>query len=105
MQNNVQVMLKAGAVPLFTSDVPGIPPTEVVPMVTGVMTGQGIDNKTILLSATKEGGKALGAKNLGTLEPGKIADVILVDGNPLKQIADLQKVKTVIKDGKIVVEK
>lgn len=105
MQNNVQVLLKAGAVPLFTSDVPGIPPAEVVPMVTGVMAGQGIDNKTILLSATKEGGKALGAKDLGTLEPGKIADVILIDGNPLKQIVDLQKVKTVIKDGKVVVEK
>lgn len=105
MENNVQVMLKAGAIPLFTSDVPGIPPTEVIPMVTRVMSGEGIDNKTILLSATKEGAKALGAKDLGTLEPGKIADVILIDGNPLKQIADLQKVKTVIKDGKVVVEK
>jgi len=105
MENNVQVMLKAGAIPLFTSDVPGIPPTEVIPMVTRVMSGEGIDNKTILLSATKEGAKALGAKDLGTLEPGKIADVILIDGNPLKQIADLQKVKKVIKDGKVVVEK
>ena len=103
LSNNVQVMLKAGAVPLFTSDVPGIPPQEVIPMVTRVMKGQGIDNKTILLSATKEGAKALGAKNLGTLEAGKIADVIIVDGDPLQDISALQKVKVVIKDGAVAV--
>lgn len=104
LKNNVQVALKAGAVPLFTSDVPGIPPKEVIPMVTKVMTGQGIDNKTILLSATKEGAKALGAKNLGTLEKGKIADLILLDGDPLKDISALEKVKLVVKDGVIVVD-
>ena len=103
LSNNVQVMLKAGAVPLFTSDVPGIPPQEVIPMVTRVMKGQGIDNKTILLSATKEGAKALGAKNLGTLAAGKIADVIIVDGDPLQDISTLQKVKVVIKDGAVAV--
>ena len=104
LKNNVQVMLKAGAIPLFTSDVPGIPPKEVIPMVTKVMKGQGIDNKTILLSATKEGANALGAKDLGTLEKGKIADLIIVDGNPLKDISVLQKVKLVVKDGVVVVD-
>ena len=97
-------MLKAGAIPLFTSDVPGIPPKEVIPMVTKVMKGQGIDNKTILLSATREGANALGAKDLGTLEKGKIADLIIVDGNPLKDISVLQKVKLVVKDGVVVVD-
>lgn len=103
MQNNIQVMLKAGATPLFTSDVPGIPAKEVIPMVTGVMKGQGIDNKTILLSATREGAKALGATNLGTLEQGKIADLILVDGDPLKDINALERVQLVVKDGAVVV--
>ena len=73
-------------------------------MVTKVMKGQGIDNKTILLSATREGAKALGAKDLGTLEKGKIADLIIVDGNPLKDISVLQKVKLVVKDGVVVVD-
>lgn len=104
LKNNVKVMLKAGAVPLFTSDVPGIPPKEVIPMVTKVMKGQSIDNKTILLSATKEGAKALGAKDLGTLEKGKIADLIIVDGDPLKDLSALEKVKLVVKDGAVLVD-
>ena len=33
-------------------------------------------------------------KNLGTIEPGKLADLILVDGDPLKDIAVLQKYET-----------
>ncbi len=40
-------------------------------------------------------------KKLGTLEKGKIADIIAVDGNPLEQIERLQKVNFVMKDGKI----
>lgn len=105
LENNIQVALKAGAVPLFTSDMPGIPATEVIPTVLKVMKGEGIDNKTILLSATREGAKAIGAKNLGTLEKGKIADLIIVDGDPLVDINALLKVETVVKDGKIVVDK
>lgn len=104
-QNNVQVMLKAGATPLFTSDVPGIPPKEVIPMVTRVMKGEGIDNKTILLAATREGAKALGAKNLGTLETGKIADLIMLDGDPLTDISALERVKLVVKDGVVMVDR
>jgi len=35
----------------------------------------------------------------GSIEPGKQADLILVDGDPLTQIRDLRKVRIVIKDG------
>ena len=34
----------------------------------------------------------------------KIADLIIVDGNPLKDISVLQKVKLVVKDGVVVVD-
>lgn len=105
LKNNIQVATKAGAIPLFTSDMPGITPVEVIPTVLKVMTGEGFDNKTILLSATREGAKAIGAKNLGTLEKGKIADLIIVDGDPLVDINSLLKVDVVVKDGKIVVDK
>ena len=36
---------------------------------------------------------------LGSIAPGKLADVILVDGDPSTQISDIYKVKTVVKDG------
>ena len=39
---------------------------------------------------------------IGTLEPGKLADMVLIDGNPLTNASDLLKVVTTIKDGRIV---
>lgn len=35
----------------------------------------------------------------GTIAPGKLADVILVDGNPATNISDIRKVETVVKNG------
>jgi imidazolonepropionase-like amidohydrolase len=37
----------------------------------------------------------------GTIESNKIADIIAVEGNPVKDISYLQKVAFVMKDGKI----
>ena len=39
---------------------------------------------------------------VGTLEPGKWADIIAVDGNPLDDITTLQRVKFVMKGGEVV---
>ena len=101
--SNVKHMLAAGAVPIFASDMPGLAPEEVVPTVTGVMSGVGLDNKRILLSATRDAARALlGRPDLGTLEPGQIADLIMLDGDPVADLAALTKVQLVIKDGKIV---
>src|SRR5262245_45083209 len=45
------------------------------------------------------------SKDIGTLENGKLADLVVLDGEPLASIEDLFKVKAVIKDGQIVVDK
>ena len=37
---------------------------------------------------------------LGTLEPGKLADIIAVEGDPLEQIQDLAKVRFVMVEGR-----
>ena len=42
---------------------------------------------------------------LGTLEPGKLADLILIDGNPLEGYWKWLKTKVVVKGGVVVVEK
>ena len=38
---------------------------------------------------------------IGSLDPGKFADVVAVAGNPLEDITELERVRFVIKDGVI----
>jgi imidazolonepropionase-like amidohydrolase len=45
------------------------------------------------------------ADQIGTLEPGKLADIILLDGNPTLNIYEMLKTKVVLKEGKVVVDK
>ena len=45
------------------------------------------------------------ADQLGTLEQGKIADIILLDGNPLEGYWNMLKTKVVLKGGAVVVDK
>jgi imidazolonepropionase-like amidohydrolase len=53
-------------------------------------------------SATLVPARAMGMeKDSGTIEVGKRADVILVDGNPLENISDIRKVSTVFANGRM----
>jgi imidazolonepropionase-like amidohydrolase len=55
-----------------------------------------------LMAATCHAAKVCGLEeDIGTLEPGKFGDVIGVEGNPLKDIGALKRVKTVISGGEI----
>ena len=41
-------------------------------------------------------------KDFGTIEPGKFADVILIDGDPLANIQATREIRTVIMNGKVI---
>lgn len=59
-----------------------------------------------LIAATRNGALALRREaELGTLEPGKLADVVLVRGTPWTDIADAREVAVVIQGGHVVVDK
>ena len=50
--------------------------------------------------ATSNGAKFLGEQdNVGAIQPGKRADLIVIDGNPAARIADIRRIKLVFKDG------
>ncbi|MBI2149757.1 MAG: amidohydrolase family protein, partial [Acidobacteria bacterium] len=62
--------------------------------------------KDIIKIMTRNAAIATGRlKEIGTLEPGKLADMVILDGNPLGDTDDLLKVKLVIKGGAVVLDK
>ena len=66
----------------------------------------GMTNADVLASATSVGATILHMRDkLGTIEPGKIADVLIVGANPLESLKNLRDVRYVIADGKMVVER
>jgi imidazolonepropionase-like amidohydrolase len=66
----------------------------------------GMSNLQALQAATVMSAELCGvADELGTVEAGKIADLIVVNGNPLDDLANLQNVQLVIKEGQVLVDK
>lgn len=64
------------------------------------MTYAGLPPSAVLKAATINGAKALGIEDkLGTVEPGKLADLIVVSGNPVDDIKAARNVRFIIKDG------
>ena len=58
-----------------------------------------------LVAATKTGAEILDMDDkLGTIEPGKLADIIVVDGRPDVNLGDLANMDIVIRDGYVVVK-
>ena len=65
-----------------------------------LMVEAGMSEADALLSATVNTAELLGVSDdLGTIEAGKLADIIAVDGNPLDDISLMQQVSFVMKDG------
>src|SRR5438067_9386834 len=62
----------------------------------------GLTPAEVLRTATSVSADAIGAgADLGSIEPGKLADLVAIDGNPLANIRELRRVKFVIKDGQL----
>jgi len=62
----------------------------------------GVPNMELITMATKMGAKALGLEEeIGMLEEGKMADIIAIEGDPMKDISALGKISWVMKGGEI----
>ena len=66
------------------------------------MVYAGLPNISVLKAATINGANALGvADKLGSIEPGKLADLYVTKGNPLNNIKTARNIQLVIKNGVI----
>ncbi len=63
----------------------------------------GVTPVKVLQAATMTNAEALGWKDqIGSLDPGKFADLVAVSGDPLADITEVQRIKFVMKGGKVI---
>jgi imidazolonepropionase-like amidohydrolase len=66
-----------------------------------LMVGAGMTPAQAIRAATAAAAEALGRDDLGTLAPGKAADIIAVAGSPLDDVRRLERVDFVMRRGKV----
>jgi hypothetical protein len=62
----------------------------------------GLTPMQALVAATSRPAQFIGRDDLGSLEAGKVADVLILGADPLQDITNTRKIETVIKDGRVV---
>jgi imidazolonepropionase-like amidohydrolase len=67
-----------------------------------VLADEGVPPLEVISDTTRVNARIMGKTNLGTIQPGKLADIIVVSGSPLSSdLTDLADVQDVIKGGVI----
>ena len=64
----------------------------------------GVSNSDAILTATGKAAEALGTDDFGTLQPGKRADILAVQGDALHDIGALRNIQLVLKSGEVMVD-
>ena len=97
-----QKALKAGIKIVFGTDMGGIPWTEPIAQEFPRMVELGMSPMNAIKSATSRPAEMLDMSGqIGLIAPGAYADVIAVDGDPLRDIKVLENVQFVMKGGKV----
>jgi len=93
-------VLRAGGTVMIGADAPiGIGPYG-AQIAFEILARYGLTPFEILRCATAEPAKVMGvAGDLGTVEPGKVADLVFLDSDPLADIANTLRVTAVMQDG------
>lgn len=68
----------------------------------GLMVQYGMTPIDALFAATREASALLGMKDIGAIGAGKLADIVAVPGDPLKDVTVTERVSFVMKDGVVV---
>jgi imidazolonepropionase-like amidohydrolase len=82
------------------------PPREAALLEIELLARSGLGAHAAITAATRTAAEVCCAANrLGTVEPGKLADLIAVTANPLEDISHLRRLAVVIKEGRVVVDR
>jgi imidazolonepropionase-like amidohydrolase len=82
------------------------PPREAALLEIELLARTGLGPHGAVVAATRTAAQVCrAADRLGTIEPGKLADLIAVTANPLEDIAHLRRLALVMKDGRVVVDR
>jgi len=106
LQQTIAQIAKANdSLVVLGTDVPQLSPNEAYHGEIQLVSEAGLTPEQIIQAGTRNAAVHIGLENeLGTLEADKLADLIIVEGNPLEDLTALQNIEVVIKDGKIVIE-
>ncbi|MFL6694437.1 MAG: amidohydrolase family protein [Ramlibacter sp.] len=103
-QHGFQKALKAGVKMALGSDIRPLKDAALLEL--GLWVRDGATPWQALVAATRSGAAICGVGDeLGTVEPGKIADLIVVASNPLDDINNVRRLQLVFKDGRVVSDK
>ena len=65
------------------------------------MAQAGMPPADVLASSTRIAARAMGRDDIGTLEPGKIADLLVLSRDPLQDISHMRSIVLVVRAGKV----
>jgi Tol biopolymer transport system component len=100
LEQTVARLIRAGGRVAVGSDAPTLPYGLGLHLELALLGEAGLGNDQVLRLATAEGALALGIeREVGTLEEGKLADFVVLDGDPLNRIGDTLKIVAVTKGG------
>ncbi len=102
MGDLVRRVVKGGGVVIAGTDSPIFPHSVLYHAELELFQHGGLTPFEVLQTATIRAAEALGeGRNLGSIEVGKLADLVIVGANPLEDVKNLRRVRTVIKDGTV----
>jgi imidazolonepropionase-like amidohydrolase len=100
--DTVRRVVKGGGIVIAGTDSPIFPYALAFHTELEIFSQSGLTPFEVLQTATTRAAEALGeSANLGSIEAGKLADLVIVADDPLVDVRNARKVRTVIKNGEV----
>ena len=96
------VPILAGTDAAFLAEAPWLVPGDAVHDELLLLVGSGLSESQAIAAATSVPAKVLGVAELGTVSEGQIADLVLLEADPLADIRNTRKITSVVSSGRFI---